>query len=65
MINNISEHRNWKWFLRLVKDVNSSLYERLTTGVYTISIDEKTVLQSMFNVDSGLYDILDSLTVVK
>jgi hypothetical protein len=65
MINNISEHRNWKWFLRLVKDVNNSLYERLTTGIYTISVDEKTVLQSMFNVDSGLYEILDSLTVVK
>lgn len=60
----ITKHRNWKWFLRVVKDNNTNLYDRLVSGLYTITQEEKDKLKVLFDVNSGFTEILNSLDVV-
>jgi hypothetical protein len=61
---NITKHRNWKWFLKVVKDNNTNLHERLVSGLYTITHEEKNKLQIIFDVNSGFTEILNMLNVV-
>ena len=61
---NITKHRNWKWFLKVVKDNNTNLHERLVSGLYTITVEEKNKLQLLFDVNSGFTEILNALNVV-
>lgn len=61
---NITKHRNWKWFLKVVKDNNTNLHDRLVSGLYTITIEEKNKLQLLFDVNSGFTEILNALNVV-
>ena len=61
---NITKHRNWKWFLKIVKDNNTNLHERLVSGLYTITVEEKNKLQLLFDVNSGFTEILNRLDVV-
>jgi hypothetical protein len=61
---NITKHRNWKWFLKVVKDNNTNLHERLVSGLYTITVEEKNKLQLLFDVNSGFTEILNMLNVV-
>jgi hypothetical protein len=60
----ITKHRNWKWFLKVVKDNNINLYDRLVSGLYTITHEEKNKLQIIFDVNSGFTEILNMLNVV-
>lgn len=61
---NITKHRNWKWFLKVVKDNNTNLHERLVSGLYTITVEEKNKLQLLFDINSGFTEILNMLNVV-
>jgi hypothetical protein len=61
---NITKHRNWKWFLKVVKDNNTNLHDRLVSGLYTITVEEKNKLQLLFDVNSGFTEILNMLNVV-
>lgn len=61
---NITKHRNWKWFLKIVKDNNTNLHDRLVSGLYTITVEEKNKLQLLFDVNSGFTEILNMLNVV-
>ena len=61
---NITKHRNWKWFLKVVKDNNTNLHDRLVSGLYTITVEEKNKLQLLFDVNSGFTEILYMLNVV-
>lgn len=61
---NITKHRNWKWFLKVVKDNNTNLHDRLVSGLYTITVEEKNKLQLLFDVNSGFTEILNALNVV-
>ena len=61
---NITKHRNWKWFLKVVKDNNTNLHERLVSGLYTITVEEKNKLQLLFDINSGFVEILNMLNVV-
>lgn len=61
---NITKHRNWKWFLKIVKDNNTNLHERLVSGLYTITVEEKNKLQLLFDINSGFTEILNMLNVV-
>ena len=61
---NITKHRNWKWFLKVVKDNNTNLHERLVSGLYTITVEEKNKLQLLFYINSGFTEILNMLNVV-
>lgn len=63
-VNKIIKHRNWKWFLRIVKD-DSVLYDRLISGIYIITEKEKKAFESKFDPESGLAEILNSLEVVE
>jgi hypothetical protein len=60
----ITKHRNWKWFLKIVKDNNTNLHERLVSGLYTITVEEKNKLQLLFDINSGFTEILNMLNVV-
>jgi hypothetical protein len=60
----ITKHRNWKWFLKIVKDNNTNLHDRLVSGLYTITVEEKNKLQLIFEVNSGFTEILNMLNVV-
>lgn len=60
----ITKHRNWKWFLRVVKDNNTNLHDKLVSGLYTITVEEKNKLQLLFDVNSGFTEILNRLDVV-
>ena len=60
----ITKHRNWKWFLKIVKDNNTNLHDRLVSGLYTITVEEKNKLQLLFDVNSGFTEILNMLNVV-
>lgn len=61
---NITKHRNWKWFLKIVKDNNTNLHERLVSGLYIITVEEKNKLQLLFDINSGFTEILNMLNVV-
>jgi len=61
----INEHRNWKWFLRIVKEEEIDLYNRLMNEIYTITEREKGNLTQIFDPQSGLTYILNSLEVIK
>ena len=60
----ITKHRNWNWFLRVVGDNNTNLYERLVSGLYTITQEEKSKLEKIFDNNSGFIEILNRLDVV-
>ena len=60
----ITKHRNWNWFLRIVKDNNTNLHDRLVSGLYTITLEEKNKLQLIFDINSGFVEILNMLDVV-
>jgi hypothetical protein len=60
----ITNHRNWKWFLRVVKDNNTNLHDKLVSGLYVITQEEKNKLLLIFDVNSGFTEILNRLDVV-
>ena len=60
----ITKHRNWKWFHRFGKDNNTNLHDKLVSGLYTITVEEKNKLQLLFDVNSGFTEILNRLDVV-
>ena len=60
----ITNHRNWKWFLRVVKDNNTNLHDKLVSGLYVITQEEKNKLLLIFNANSGFTEILNALDVV-
>lgn len=61
---NINKHRCWKWFLRVVNDNNTNLYDRLVSGLYVITVEEKNKLQHIIQSNSGFSEILNMLDVV-
>lgn len=60
----INKHRCWKWFLRVVKDNNTNLYDRLVNGLYVITVEEKNKLEQIIDINSGFSEILNMLDVV-
>lgn len=60
----ITKHRNWNWFLRLIKDLDINLYNRLLEGSYNITQDEKNHLLEAFDLNSGFVEIVNTLEVI-
>jgi hypothetical protein len=57
----ITQHRNWKWFLRCVNDIDVDLHNKLVNNNYVITEKEKTLLLSCYTVNGAFGDILVEL----
>lgn len=57
----ITQHRNWKWFLRSVNDIDEDLHNKLASNNYVITEREKTLLLGCYTLNGAFGDILVEL----
>jgi hypothetical protein len=57
----ITQHRNWKWFLRSVNDIDMDLHNKLVNNNYVITEIEKTLLLDSYTLDGAFGGILVEL----